>query len=166
MPIAPSEFRQVCGKFATGITVLTARDAAGTPHGMTANAFTSVSLEPPLVLVCVDLRAHILRHLRVGGAFAVNVLREHQVSLSVRFAQSVEDRFETVEWKPGERTGAPILAAALASIECVGVRLVEAGDHSIVIGEVLSGWCEEGKPLVYFSSRYRRLGEGVLDGAE
>ncbi len=157
MPIDPADFRRACGKFATGIAVLTARDRQGAPYGMTANSFTSVSLDPPLVLVCVDFRSRILEHLREGAAFAVNVLREDQEEISVRFAQSVDDRFDGVEWREGEKSAAPLLAAVLATIECVASRLVEAGDHAIVIGEVQRAAWGEGRPLLYFSSAYRKL---------
>jgi flavin reductase ActVB len=163
MPIGATKFRRVCSKFATGITVLTARDAAGRAHGMTANSFTSVSLHPPLILVCVDLRAHILKHLREDGGFAVNVLEESQEALSVKFAQRVEDRFDTVEWAAGGKTGAPLIRGVLATLECLIVRIVEAGDHSIVIGEVQDAVWREGQPLVYFSSEYRRL-DGPTSG--
>ncbi len=163
MPIGATKFRRVCSKFATGITILTARDAGGGAHGMTANSFTSVSLEPPLILVCVDLRAHILKHLREGGAFAVNVLDEDQEALSVRFAQRVEDRFDTVEWTAGRKSGAPLIGGVLATLECVIVRMVEAGDHSIVIGEVQDAVWRDGLPLLYFSSRYQKL-DGPTSG--
>ena len=161
MPIGATKFRRVCGKFATGITVLTARDTAGGAHGMTANSFTSVSLHPPLILVCVDMRAHILKHLKMDGALAINVLDESQEALSVRFAESVEDRFDTVQWTAGVKTGAPLIGGVLATLECRIVRMVEAGDHSIVIGEVLDAIWRDGQPLVYFSSEYRRL-DGAL----
>src|SRR5436305_10419495 len=98
-------FRRVCSKFATGITVLTVCDENG-PQGMTANSFTSVSLDPPMILVCIDLKASILNRFVAGTRFAVNVLHQDQKDLSATFARNGCDRFQGIEWRPGE-TGAP-----------------------------------------------------------
>lgn len=155
--IEKQQFRRICGKFASGITVVTVRDAHGVGHGMTANSFTSVSLTPPLVLVCVDHRARILEHLRIGEHFGINILSAGQKHLSDRFAGSSQDRFKGVSWYPGH-TGVPLLADVLATIECARVKLVTAGDHDIVIGEVLHADCQDGEPLVFYSSQYRSLG--------
>src|SRR2546427_1102383 len=102
MPLAHVEqqlFRRACSKYATGVTILTVRDERGSPQGMTANSFTSVSLAPPMILVCVDLRTPLLSHCGVGTHFGINVLRQDQAELSTRFAQSGCDRFEGVEWR-------------------------------------------------------------------
>ena len=155
-PIEQQLFRRVCSKFATGITVLTVCDANGAPQGMTANSFTSVSLDPPMILVCIDLKASILNRFDAGARFAVNVLDEEQKSLSTGFARNGCDRFEGVEWNPGE-TGAPILPGALATIECSVAQMVEAGDHVIVIGMVSHATWREGQPLIYFNSSYQTL---------
>jgi len=155
--IEKQHFRRICGKFASGITIATVRDAGGAPHGMTANSFTSVSLTPPLVLVCVDHRARILEHFRIGEHFGINILGAAHRPLSDRFAGSGYDRFEGVEWRPGH-TGVPLLHDVLATLECARVNIVTAGDHDIVIGEVLHADCQDGDPLVFYGSQYRCLG--------
>lgn len=155
--IEKHQFRRICGKFASGITVLTACDADGSAHGMTANSFTSVSMTPPLVLVCVDHRARILEHLRINKYFGVNILSASQKQLSDKFAGSSHDRFEGVDWYAGQ-TGVPLLSDVLATLECGRVDLVTAGDHDIVIGEVIHAGCQDGEPLVFYSSEYRSLG--------
>ena len=146
------QFRRICGKFASGITVATLLDPAGAAHGMTANSFTSVSLTPPLVLVCVDHRARILGYFRASQHFGVNILSASQREISDRFAGSGYDRFEGVKWYPGQ-TGVPLLPDVLATIECSRWEVVTAGDHDIVIGEVLHANCQDGDPLVFYSSR-------------
>src|SRR5215467_12291001 len=111
--IEKQHFRRICGKFASGITIATVRDADGACHGMTANSFTSVSMTPPLVLVCVDHRARILEHFRIGEHFGINILSANQKPLSDRFAGSGYDRFEGVNWFPGQ-TGVPLFPDVLA----------------------------------------------------
>lgn len=157
MAIEKQLFRQVCGKFASGITIVTVLDNTGAPHGMTANSFTSVSMDPPLVLVCVDHRARILEHFHFSYHFAINILSAGQRPLSDRFAGSGYDRFAGVEWKPGE-TGVPLLPDVLASIECARTNVVTAGDHDILIGEVLHVNFQDGDPLLFYGSQYRQLG--------
>jgi flavin reductase (DIM6/NTAB) family NADH-FMN oxidoreductase RutF len=156
LKIDKQQFRKVCSTFATGITVATVLDPAGKSHGMTANSFTSVSLVPPLLLVCVDHRSKLLECFRQNGHFGINILHQSQRQLSDRFAGSGYDRFEGVDWYPGQ-TGVPLLPDALATIECKRVQLVTAGDHDIVIGEVVHATCREGEPLLYFGSKYRQL---------
>ena len=155
--IEKQQFRRICGKFASGITIATVLDSGGSPHGMTANSFTSVSMTPPLVLVCVDHRTRILEHFRIGDHFGINILSASQKQLSDKFAGSGYDRFEGVTWHPGQ-TGVPLLPEVLATIECSRVNVVTAGDHDIVIGEVLHANCEDGDPLVFYCSQYRSLG--------
>jgi flavin reductase (DIM6/NTAB) family NADH-FMN oxidoreductase RutF len=125
---------------------------------MTANSFTSVSLNPPLVLVCVDHKARILNHFRACKYFGINVLAEHQHVISAHFARSGYDRFGGVSWHPG-KTGVPLLPGVLSTMECEVQQLLEVGDHAILIGEVLHAACTDGKPLVYFASKYRALSE-------
>ena len=151
------EFRHILGKFSSGITIATVLDADGACHGMTANSFTSVSLTPPLVLICVDHRARIREHFRIGAHFGINILSASQKSLSDRFAGSGYDRFEGIAWHAGE-TGVPLLPDVLATLECARVDVVTAGDHDIVIGEVLHAGCREGEPLVFYGGQYRILG--------
>ena len=149
-------FRRVCGKYATGITVLTVLDAKAGPQGMTANSFTSVSLNPPMILVCIDRRASILNYFHAGARFAINVLDENQKDLSTCFARSGLDRFRGIEWSQGQN-GSPILPHVLATLECSVSQMVEAGDHVVVIGEVFHATWREGQPLIYFNSSYQAL---------
>ncbi len=154
--VSSAEFRQACAKFATGVAVITAVAGDGSPQGMTVNSFTSVSLDPPLVLVCIERQAAILPLLSQGAHFGVSVLSEQQKQLSVQFSQK-GDRFNGVAWVTGE-TGVPLLRGAIATFECRIVRLVQAGDHVIVLAEPVRVTASEGNPLLYFGSRYRILG--------
>jgi 3-hydroxy-9,10-secoandrosta-1,3,5(10)-triene-9,17-dione monooxygenase reductase component len=154
--ISSAEFRQACAKFATGVAVITAVAGDGSPQGMTVNSFTSVSLEPPLVLVCIERQAAILPLLAPGAYCGINVLSEQQKQLSVQFSQK-GDRFNGVAWVTG-RTGVPLLRGAIATFESRIVRWVEGGDHVIVLGEAIHLATCEGNPLLYFDSRYRILG--------
>ena len=149
-------FRRVCGRFATGITIVTVLDGEAAPQGMTANSFTSVSLDPPLVLFCIDRKTSFLNHFAAKTPFAINILNEDQKELSSCFARSGLDRFSGVEWTAGPN-GAPILPDVLASLECRVTQLVEAGDHVVVIGAVSHATWREGQPLVYFNSSYQTL---------
>jgi len=155
-PIERQLFRRVCGRFATGITIVTVLDAKGAPQGMTVNSFTSVSLDPPLVLFCVDRNTSFLSHFAGTTRFAINILHEDQKDLSSCFAQSQQDRFRGMEWTAG-LNGAPILPDVLAMLECRVTQLVEAGDHVVIIGEVSHATWREGQPLVYFNSSYQTL---------
>jgi flavin reductase (DIM6/NTAB) family NADH-FMN oxidoreductase RutF len=149
-------FCRTCARFPTGVTIVTVLDSEGGPHGMTASSFTSVSLDPPLVLVCVDHRATVLAHLRRSEHVGINVLTEQQQELSVRFARRGQDRFDGVDWQSGHG-GVPLIPGALAWLECSVQRLLDAGDHAILIGEVLRATYGEGRPLVYFASSYHKL---------
>jgi len=150
----------VCSKYATGITILTVLDSIGAPHGMTVNSFTSVSLSPPLILVCIDRQTPILSHFKPGTRFGVNVLHEEQKDLSTWFARSGHDRFSGMEWSAGE-TGVPVLPGMLATLECEVTQMIEAGDHVVVIGAALHATWREGQPLVYFNSSYQSLRSGT-----
>ncbi len=155
---AADEFRRACARFATGVTVVTVADPSGQPHGLTVNSFTSVSLSPLLFLVCIDRTANSAAVLQKGVHLAVNILDEEQQWLSRRFAGVADDRFATVEWAPGKH-GAPLIAGVLATIEGEIVERVSAGDHILLMTEARSTSYREGRPLVYFGSRYQRLGE-------
>lgn len=154
--IEQQHFRRVCGKYATGITILTVLDSLGAPQGMTANSFTSVSLDPPLILVCIDRRTSLLLHFQAGVHFAINILGEEHKELSGRFAHSGQDRFDGITWRAGE-TGAPLLPDMLATLECRVTQVVDAGDHVVVLGEALHAAWREGRPLLYFNSSYQEL---------
>jgi len=149
-------FRMACGKFATGITIVTVIGPDGLPHGMTVNSFTSVSLDPPLVLVCIDRKATICPKLQATECFGINVLAENQRDLSTHFARRGTDRFESVPWIAGER-GVPLIDGALAHYECEVTRVTDGGDHLIFIAEVRHLQCFEGRPLLYFASGYETL---------
>ncbi len=152
----PLLFRRTCARFATGITVVTVADGSGRPHGMTVNSFSSVSLDPPLVLVSIELRNSILAHFTAESGFAINILAEHQEHLSKRFSGPAADRFHRVDWTAG-LGGAPLLDGVLAHLECRVANQFPAGDHTVLIGEVLRARYEDGKPLLYFASRYAQL---------
>jgi flavin reductase (DIM6/NTAB) family NADH-FMN oxidoreductase RutF len=156
MALTPTEFRHALRCFAAGVTVVTTRDSGGRPSGLTASAFTSVSLDPPLVLVCVDHAAAAHPDFRARGWFAVNVLRREQEALSRRFALSGSDKFEGIAWRAGA-AGLPLIDGALANLECRIVAAHEAGDHTIFIGQVEAASTEAGGPLVYFHGRYHGL---------
>ena len=153
MALTPTEFRSALRSFATGVTVVTTRDREGHPSGLTASAFTSVSLDPPLVLICVDHAATAHPDLRERGWFAVNILRRDQETLSRRFAVSGGDKFRDVAWHDS-RTGLPLLDGALATLECRIVEAHEAGDHTIFIAQVETASIPGGRPLVYFHGSY------------
>lgn len=131
----PMELRKAFGTYLTGVTVVTAMDAAGAPLGFTANSFTSVSLDPPLVLVCLASSSRNFEAFTRAERFAVNILADSQIALSNTFARPAEDRFAKVDWAPGPN-GAPILAGVSAWFDCDMFRTVEAGDHVILIGRV------------------------------
>ena len=152
----PDLFRRACARWATGIAVVTLIDVSGVPHGMTVNSFTSVSLDPALVLVCIDHRAAILPYLAIAQSFAINILAEEQSELSSRFARKLEDRFENLNAVLGLH-GAPMLSGALAVFECTVVQSIPAGDHQIAVAQVHAVHSGEGRPLLYFASGYRTL---------
>jgi flavin reductase (DIM6/NTAB) family NADH-FMN oxidoreductase RutF len=154
----PFRFRRACARYATGIAIVTATGADGLAHGMTINSFTSVSLDPPLVLVCVDNRATILPHLLGAETLAISVLDENHRELSGRFARRGEERFTTAEWKSGV-AGDPLLIEALATFECDIRSVVETGDHQVFIAEAKHVHWREGRPLLYFDSAYHTLPE-------
>jgi len=156
MALTPIEFRTALRSFATGVTVVTTRDREGRPSGLTASAFASVSLDPPLVLICVDHAATAHPDLRERGWFAVNILRREQEALSRRFAVSGGDKFGGVSYHEG-RTGLPLLDGSLATLECRIVEAHEAGDHTIFIAQVETASVTEGRPLVYFHGDYHSL---------
>ncbi|WP_246161763.1 flavin reductase family protein [Segnochrobactrum spirostomi] len=133
--IDPRALRDAFGSFITGVTVVTAHDPDGRPIGFTANSFSSVSLDPPLLLVCLARSSRNYAAMTESAGFAVNILSEDQKDVSNTFARRVEDRFATVRWEPGPQ-GSPVFPDAAAWFDCVTERVVEAGDHAILIGRV------------------------------
>lgn len=150
-------FRDALGCFATGVTVVTAICPDGTPVGLTANSFTSVSLDPPQLLVCIANNASSAPFLRDADRFAVNVLQIGQQPTSNRFAGKSEDRFAATPWEIGEY-GTPVLTGSLSSFECAREAVHEGGDHFILVGHVLKAIFEPRRdPLLYFRGKYRKL---------
>jgi flavin reductase (DIM6/NTAB) family NADH-FMN oxidoreductase RutF len=160
MAVTQAEFRRALGSFATGVTVITV-DHDGEVHGMTANAFSSVSLDPPLVLVCVDHRARTHAHLHAKKRFGVNVLAEGQQAVSEYYARPTQDhrRAEQEAGARFDRTahGTPVLHGALAYLECRLHTAQDAGDHTIFIAEVEEVIVRDGDPLLYYRSDYRAI---------
>ncbi|MDZ7631274.1 MAG: flavin reductase family protein [Gemmatimonadaceae bacterium] len=156
MPIDKDLFRAVLGRFASGVTIVTTVDADGRDQGMTVSAFSSLSLDPPLVLVCIDHGASLWPVLEQAGHFAINILGSGQEALSRRFASREGERFDGVGFTRGG-TGVALLDDTLASVECTIVARVAQGDHSIVIGSVEYGVARDLQPLLYYRGGYASL---------
>jgi flavin reductase (DIM6/NTAB) family NADH-FMN oxidoreductase RutF len=163
MTLNPTEFRKAMGCFATGVTIITV-DLDREVHGMTANAFSSVSLNPLLVLVCVDRRTSTHAHLHAKKRFGINVLGMDQRKISEYYASPARthERAEAEAGARFDRTahGTPVLHGALAYLECRLHSAQDAGDHTIFIAEVEDVVVREGEPLLFFRGEYRRVGEG------
>jgi flavin reductase (DIM6/NTAB) family NADH-FMN oxidoreductase RutF len=157
--IEPDLLRAVAGTFATGVTVVTTRSAAGL-FGCTANAVTSLSLDPPLMLVCLDRSTNTHPQLLEARAFAINVIRYQAGAelLCRQFAGKAEDKFRGIAWRPGV-TGCPILAASLSYLECELDGTYDGGDHTIFTGRVVRAEHFEGEPIVFYRGRFTRLSE-------
>lgn len=158
MSIEQDEFRRVLGHFPTGVTVVTTRDPdSGEPIGLTVNAFASLSLEPPLVLACVERSADSHDVIRRAGVFAVNVLDQEAERISRRFATwDAETKFDGLAHRE-EVTGAPVLDVALAWVDCRVHDAFGAGDHTVFVGAVVAADAHEGTPLLYYRGGYGRL---------
>ena len=155
--ISPDEFRHVLSHFASGVTVITACDRDGRPTGLTASAFTSVSLEPPLILVCVDHKAQSYPALIASKTFAVNILCLEQEAVSRRFATTkIDNKFDGVPFTLSA-LGLPLIGNALAPLECATDNVQLEGDHTIFVGRVEGAHAGSGAPLVYYRGRYDRL---------
>ncbi|MFY9556183.1 MAG: flavin reductase family protein [Blastocatellia bacterium] len=156
MTVTKDEFRTALSRFVSGVTVVTALDSDKRPAGITVSAFSSVSLEPPLVLACIDKNASLHGCLPEGSHFAVNILAADQEHVSRRFASKDEERFDGAGYKQGV-SGAPLLDGALAHIECRVVHAYPGGDHTIIVGEVESTSVGDHKPLAYYRGGYAEL---------
>ncbi|MBM3897387.1 MAG: flavin reductase [Thaumarchaeota archaeon] len=162
MPIDPMEFRRTLGRFATGVTIVTTLDGKA-DHGMTVNAFTSVSLDPPLVLVCCDKKAESYELLKKSRVFAVNVLQDNQKQVSINFSRHELKpiRFQNLKIRR-EVTGAAILEDAAVFIDCRVVAVYDEGDHDIFVGQVEKLGCKEGSdPLLFYAGKYRKIGPEI-----
>jgi flavin reductase (DIM6/NTAB) family NADH-FMN oxidoreductase RutF len=157
MSISRNEFRYALSRFASGVTVVTTKDTGGRLHGITVSAFCSVSLVPPLILVCIEKNTGSHRALAESTAFVVNLLGSNQQHLSDRFASRLPDKFEGVSYRRGIED-LPILENTLANLECVLKYSYEAGDHTIFVGQVeKSHVSADGEPLVYFYGNYTEI---------
>lgn len=155
MPIDEFRFRQAMGHFASGVTVVTTAHQ-GQLHGMTVSSFSSLSLKPPLVLICVDRNVVCHDAIVASGCFAVNFLEKHQEHLSRRFATPNIDKFMGVAWSSGQ-LGLPLLDDTLTAIECRLHATYDGGDHTIFVGEVMDADIREGSPLLYYRRGYHEL---------
>jgi flavin reductase (DIM6/NTAB) family NADH-FMN oxidoreductase RutF len=155
--VTPDKFRQVMGNFATGITVVTTLDKSGNPYGLTVNSFTSVALDPVLVLVCLDNRLSGLQAFKESRHFGVSILSEHQENLSRMFAKKDLERPPSIYFT-GE-LGMPLLQNCLATMECETVEMYPGGDHTIFLGRVETAEVLQlQNPLLYLRGKYQKLG--------
>jgi flavin reductase (DIM6/NTAB) family NADH-FMN oxidoreductase RutF len=159
--LGADDFRRVMSHFATGVTIITAWDEGGRPTGLTASSFTSVSLNPPLVLVCVSQKAQSYPAIQAAGRFAVNILCMGQEGVSRRFATTSagDEKFIGLDYRTGP-FGLPVIAEALAELECTVVHAYPGGDHTIFVAQVetADARADLGKePLLYFRGKYSRL---------
>lgn len=166
---AAARFRDVLGRFATGVTVVTGM-AGDKPCGLTAQSFTSVSLDPPLVLFCVAKSSRAWPHIQQSGAFCVNLLAHDQESVSRVMATRGADKFGAVAWEPTRVTGSPRLTGILGLVDCRIEAVHEAGDHFVVIGRVVDlEATDRDQALLFYRGRYTRTvlgrGERADDGA-
>jgi flavin reductase (DIM6/NTAB) family NADH-FMN oxidoreductase RutF len=160
VPVDAAGFRQALAQFASGVTVVTTRDAGGQPMGLTVSAFSSVSLQPPLILVSVDAGSETHSGFRDSGVFGVSILAEGQDPVSRLFARPGRSKFAEIPLVTGSR-GVPLVPDALAHIECEVRAAHPAGDHVLYVGEIVSLSVRPGRPLVYHRGGYRRLAEGA-----
>ena len=157
--VAARDFRRALGQFASGVTVVTTQNGRGEPLGLTVTAFSSLSLEPPLVLVCIDNHSETHEGFRASGRFGVSILAEDQDGWSRRFAVAGPEKFQSAPLiqSPG---GLSLVPGALAHIECRVSSALPGGDHTIYVGEVTSLAVAEGRPLLHYRASYRRLEGG------
>lgn len=155
--VTPGDFRAALGRFGSGVTVITVATPDGGVHGMTASSFCSVSLRPPLVLVCIDHLAETYLHLRERGRFGVSILRDDQGALSEFFADPERNpdaaRRLDIQYKT-MKSGVAVVADTLANLDCEVTQAHDAGDHTIFVGEVKEVAVSDGSPLLYFRGRY------------
>ncbi len=158
--LSPELFRKACGYWATGVSIVTTVDTDGKPYGLTMNAVTSLSLTPPLFIICVDNKSDTLEPMRRSGVFGINVLGLGQQDLSNSFAKKNPNKFDGVEFDRGH-TGAPVLHGHVLAIECRVSASYPGGDHQIFVGEVHHISLpdpENAQPILYFRGRYAALG--------
>ena len=159
------ELRKVFGCFATGVAVVTTIDQQSQPRGLTVNSFTSVSLEPPLVLICVRKTAPMCEVFLNSDAFAINILARHQQSLSAQFCTPLADKFAGVNWS-ASLTGSPVISDVLAHLDCKRYGFIEAGDHLVLLGQVVDFASRGTEPLIFNQGAYAALAKLELQGAK
>jgi flavin reductase (DIM6/NTAB) family NADH-FMN oxidoreductase RutF len=157
MSLSADRFRATMGHLAAGVTVVTVLDGSGTPHGMTVSAVTSLSLDPPMLLVCIDRKATIHDLIVRAPAFGVSILSEEQEDVARRFADKNRHALVGGESGPSGPMGLPAVAGALAHLECSHAGVLDGGDHSIVTATVEWSHTRDGAPLCYFRSKFVRL---------
>jgi flavin reductase (DIM6/NTAB) family NADH-FMN oxidoreductase RutF len=155
MPVDDATFKLAMSHFASGVTVVTT-EHEGTLYGMTVAAFSSLSLHPPLVLVCIERTVKSHEAIASAGVFGVSILAQEQADLSNRFASRIEDKFAGVPVRRGE-LGVPLIGGAITQLECQVRETFAGGDHTIFIGEVAAVTTSDGPPLVYYRSGYREI---------
>ncbi|MBL8125378.1 MAG: flavin reductase family protein [Pyrinomonadaceae bacterium] len=158
MSVSSEDFRTALSRFASGVTVVTTKDGNGKLHGITVSAFCSVSLDPPLVLICIERSAGSHYAFGESGSFNVNVLASDQANVSEHFATVYDDKFLDTEHVIGEN-GIPYLPGSIVTLECKLKKPLDGGDHSIFLGEVQNAIVRDGDPLVYYHGNYRSLAD-------
>jgi flavin reductase (DIM6/NTAB) family NADH-FMN oxidoreductase RutF len=156
MAITNDEFKAALGRFASGVTVVTTKDADGKLHGLTVSAFSSVSMNPPLILVCILKNTGSYSSFEESKSFVVNILDESQQQISNHFASHLHDKFSGQHYQLNE-SGLPVIANCLASLECILKHSYDGGDHTIFVGEILRATSRNGQPLVYWYGDYQKL---------
>jgi flavin reductase (DIM6/NTAB) family NADH-FMN oxidoreductase RutF len=158
MAISKDEFRAALGSFASGVTVVTTKDSDGKLHGMTVSAFCSVSMNPPLILICILKETPCYYAFEEAKAFVVNILSESQQHLSNHFASRQHDKFTGIAHNSGI-LGLPVLDDCLVNLECSLKHSYDGGDHTIFVGEIQKATVKDGKPLAYFHGKYREISD-------
>lgn len=158
MPITTDDFRAALSRFPSGVTIVTTRDSLGKFHGLTVSAFCSVSLEPPLVLICIEKITGSHYAFLETGVFAVNILNAGQQDISEQFAAPIDNKFDNIDYTVAS-LGVPLISGCIGNLECSVKSSCDGGDHTIFVGQVESSIINDGDPLVYFRSDYRTFGE-------
>jgi len=156
MPVSSADFRSAMSRFASGVTVVTTKDSAGKHHGITVSAFCSVSLDPPLVLICIEKTTGSHHAFEESGRFTVNILSSNEAGVSEHFASLLEDKFANIDFAVDEH-GVPILNGSICALQCSLFKSLDGGDHSIFLGQVEHVIVRDAEPLIYFKGGYRTV---------
>ncbi len=158
--VEPTDFRTAMSQFASGVTIVTTKDDAAAPVGFTASAFSSLSLEPPLVLVCLDKRAECYDAFAAAKTMAISILAEKQDAIALRFASRGADKFGPGGLAPGELTGLPLVEGATVQLECEIIDRPAGGDHTILVGRVMRAATIEKAPMLHYNRKFGRFTQG------